>query len=153
MHVSRFHCMYAVLISCVACIEVLTYLYLGYPPSPLTSEKEISAADSMKDLGVTLASTFKSSFHCQQAANRAQCILFHLRRGFAVLTTEIFRPLYLALARPSLEYGQQASSPYLRQYIALIKRIQRLAPSMVKGMRELPHEDSLRRLNIFSQKS
>ncbi len=52
--------------------------------------------------------------------------------------------------RPILEYGQQASSPYLRRGIALMERIQRLATRMVKGVRELPYEGRLRRLNIFS---
>ncbi len=106
--------------------------------------------DSTKDLGVTVTSTFKTSVPCQQAANRARRIQFLLRRGFTVLTTEIFRPLYLALGRPILEYGPQASSPYLRRDIVLMERIQRLATCMVKGMRELPYEDRLRRLNIFS---
>ncbi len=46
--------------------------------------------------------------------------------------------------------SQQVSSPYLRRNIALMERIQRLATRMVKGMRELPYEDRLRRLNIFS---
>ncbi len=104
----------------------------------------------MKDLGVTVSSTFKTSLHCQQAVNRARRILFQLRRGFAVLTPEIFRPLYLALVRPILEYGQQASSPYLQRDIALMERIQRLATRMVKGIRELPYEERLRRLNLFS---
>ncbi len=45
---------------------------------------------------------------------------------------------------------QQASSPYLRRDIALVERLQRLATRMIKGMRELPYEDRLRRLNIFS---
>ncbi len=31
-----------------------------------------------------------------------------------------------------------------------MERIQRLATRMVEGMRELPYEDRLRRLNIFS---
>ncbi len=106
--------------------------------------------DSTKDLGVIVTSTFKASLHCQQAANRARRILFLLRRGFAVLTPEIFRPLYLALVRPILKYGQQASSSYLRRDTALIRRIQRLATRTVKGMRELPYEDRLRRLNISS---
>ncbi len=89
---------------------------------------------------MTGTSTFKTSLHCQQAANRARRILFQLRRGFAVLTPEFFRSLHLAQVRPILEYGQQASSPYLRRDITLIKRIQRLATRMVKGMRELPYE-------------
>ncbi len=55
----------------------------------------------------------------------------------------------MALVRPVLEYGQQASSPYPRD-IALVTRIQRLATRMVKGMGELPYEGRLRRLNIFS---
>ncbi len=77
----------------------------GPPPSPLTLSDgtEKSAVDSPKDLGVTVTSTFKTSVHCQQAANQARRILFQLRRGFAVLTPEIFRPLHLALVRPILE--------------------------------------------------
>ncbi len=106
--------------------------------------------DSTKDLGVTVASTFKTYLNCQQAANRTRRILFRLRRGFAVLTPAIFRPLYLALVRPILEYGQQASSPNLRRDIDLMERIQRLAARIVKGMRGLPYEVWLRRLNIFS---
>ncbi len=77
-------------------------------------------------------------------------IMFQLRRGVAVLTPEIFRPLYLALVRPILKYDQQASSPYLRRDIVLMERIQRLATRMVKCMIELPYEDRLCRLDIFS---
>ncbi len=82
----------------------------------------------------------------QKAANRSRRILFQLRFGFA----EIFLPLYQALVRLILGYGQQASSPYLRRDIALRECIKRLARRMVKGMRQLPYEDRLRRLNIFS---
>ncbi len=39
------------------------------------------------------------------------------------------------LVRPILEYGQQASSPYLRRDIVLMQRIQRQATRMVKCMR------------------
>ncbi len=103
----------------------------------------------MRDLGVTVTSIFKTSLHCQQAVNRARRILFPLRRGFAVLTPEIFRPQNLAPVRPILEYGQQVSSPNLQRDIALTERIQRSATRMVKGMRELPYEERLRRLNLF----
>ncbi len=96
-----------------------------------------------------MTSTLKTSLHCQQAANRARCILFQLRRGFTVLTPEIFQPLFLVLVKPILEYGQQASSPYLQRDIALMERLQRLATRMVKGLRELPYKDRLRRLNTF----
>ncbi len=104
----------------------------------------------MKDLRVIVMSTFKTSLYCQQAVNFARRILFVLRRGLAVLTPEMVRPLYLALVKPILEYGQQASSPYLQRDIALMERKQRLATRMVKGMRKLPYDERLRRLNLFS---
>ncbi len=124
----------------------------GPPPFPLTliDGTAISSVDSTKDLGVTVTSTFTTSLHCQQPVNRARRVLFQLRRGFAVLTPEIFRPLYLALVRLILEYGQQASSPYLQHDIALMERLQRLATRTVKDMRELPYVERLRRLNLFS---
>ncbi len=96
------------------CIEVVAHLYQRTSPLTLSDGTELSAVDSTKNLGVTVTSTFKTSLHCRQAANRARRILFLLHRGFAVLTSEIFRPLYLILVRPILEYDQQASSPYLR---------------------------------------
>ncbi len=99
---------------------------------------------------MTVTSTFKTSLQCQQAANGARCILFLLRRGFAVLTPEMFRPLYLALVRPILGDDRQASSPYLRRDITLMERIQLLATRTVKGMIELPYAAKFHRLTIFS---
>ncbi len=110
----------------------------------------MSVVASTKDLGVTVTSTFKTSLHCQKATNRARLILFQLRRGFPVVTLDSFRPLFLALMRPILEYGQQASSPYLRRDIALMERHQRLVTRMVTDMKELPYEERLGRLNIIS---
>ncbi len=109
-----------------------------------------TAADSTKDLVLTVTLTFKTNLRCQQTANRAWRILIRLPRGFAVLTPELFRPLYLALSRPVLEYGQPASSHYLQRDIVLIERKQRLVTRLFKGMRELPYEDRLPRLNIVS---
>ncbi len=43
-----------------------------------------------------------------------------------------------------------STSAYLRRNIALMEHIQLLATCMVKGMRELPYEERLRRLNIYS---
>ncbi len=43
------------------------------------------------------------------------------------------------------------SQTLLQRDIALMERIQRLATRMVKGMRELPYEERLRRLNLFSE--
>ncbi len=109
-------------------------------PLTLSDLTEISVADLTKDLGVIVSSTFKICLHCQQAATGARCILLQIHRGFAVLTPEIFPPLY----------DQQASLPNLRRNIAQMERIHRLATLMEKGLKDMPYEDRLRRLNIFS---
>ncbi len=112
-------------------------------PSPfaltLIDKTAIFSVNFTKTLGVIVTSTFKTSLHCRQAVNRR--ILFQLRRRVAVLTPEIFRPLYLALVIPILEYGQKASSSCLQRDITLMERLQRLATRMVKGIGELPYGD------------
>ncbi len=75
--------------------------------------------------------------------------LFRIRRGFTVISPEIFRPLYLALVRPILEYGLQTSAPYLRQDSTIMGKLHRLVTRMVKVLRDLSYEDRLRRLNLF----
>ncbi len=67
-----------------------------------------------------------------------------------MLTPEIFRPLYLAFVRPTLEYGLQASPPYLRRDVFMMERLQRLGSRMVKRLRGLSYEDRLRRFNLFT---
>ncbi len=67
-----------------------------------------------------------------------------------MLPHEIFRPLYLALVRPILEYGLQSSPQYLRQDIIMMEKLQRLATRMEKGLGYLSYEDRLGRLILFS---
>ncbi len=100
---------------------------------------------------MTVTFTFRTSLHCQQAVNRARRILFQFRRGLAVPTPEIFRPLYLALVRPTLGNGQQASLLYRQRNIALMECIQCLATRMIKGMSELPYEDDFVNRFFFSR--
>jgi len=62
----------------------------------------------------------------------------------------MFRQLYVALVRPLLEYGIQATSPYLDKDIKLVEGLQRLATRMVKGLRETPYPARLEALRLFS---
>ncbi len=64
---------------------------------------------------------------------------------FEVLTPAMFRPLYLAMARPHLDCVVQASFPYLQKDIKLIERMQRLSTRCVTNYKRLtypahPHE-------------
>ncbi len=52
--------------------------------------------------------------------------------------------------RQHLEYGMPACSPNLVADINHLERIQRLATSLVTGMRHLPYEERLQRLGLHS---
>ncbi|CAI9729518.1 PKU43604.1hypothetical protein llap_6084 [Octopus vulgaris] len=67
-----------------------------------------------------------------------------------MLTAAIFLPLYVMLVRPILEYGIQASSPYLLKDIQHLKRVQKLATRMVHGLKNLSYEERLRTLDLYS---
>ncbi len=76
-----------------------------------------------------------------------------MRRGFAALTPAIFRPLYLAIVRPQLDYAVQAVAPYLQKDLKLVERMQRLATRCVKGLRGLQYLARLRELQLPSMQS
>ncbi len=77
-------------------------------------------------------------------------MLFYLKRSFAAVTPSIFLPLYKAFIRPNLEYAIQASSPILSQDCLALESVQKLAVKFVKGLRRVPYETALQRLQLFS---
>ncbi len=73
-----------------------------------------------------------------------------VRRSFCELSKTAFTPLYYALVRPHLEYAMEAHIPTLRADINQLKRDQRLASRLMRGLRHVPYEERLRPLNHFS---
>ncbi len=120
------------------------------PPEPLTigHDHPLAIVDEARDLGVLIHSTFKPTRQCIEAANKARRVLFLIKRSFLKLSPNVFRPLYLTIVRPLLEYGMQACCPYLQKDINHIERVQRLATRMVMGFSDMPYEERLQRLNL-----
>ncbi len=65
-----------------------------------------------------------------------------------MLTPANFRPLYLAMVRPRLDYAVQASFPYLLKDIKLIERMQWLAEKCVKSFRRQPYPKRVQELKL-----
>ncbi len=68
----------------------------------------------------------------------------------SILTPPIFRPLYLAMVRPHLDYAVRASSHYLKKDIKLMERMQQLATKCVKNFRRLTYPEGFHELKIPS---
>ena len=73
-----------------------------------------------------------------------------IKRTFSFMDKDMLVQLIKTFIRPHLEYGQQASSPYLRKDIDMLEAVQRRATKLLKSIEHLPYEERLKHLNLYS---
>ncbi len=98
----------------------------------------------------TLTFSFKPSLQLREGYARTRATFFMIRRGFAILTPAIFRPLYLAVVRPHLDCAVHASFLYFQKNIKLIERMQRLATRRMKNFSRLLYPECLHEVKLPS---
>ena len=75
-----------------------------------------------------------------------------IRRTFTYLPKESFLLLYKTYVRPRLEYCQQAFYPYLKKDCNELEKVQRRATKLVCDIADLPYEERLTKLGLFTLK-
>ena len=110
----------------------------------------IAPVSSEKDLGITFDENLSFKPHIKTVINKANQMFGIIRRTFVNLTPEVFNPLYKALVRSHLEYGQSVWSPHNITEIKLIERVQRSATKKVNGFKQLSYTERMERLRLPS---
>ena len=112
----------------------------------------LTKIEKEKDLGVIINTKLSVSDQVCAARRKALKMLGAIHRNVQYKNGKVICKLYSAFVRPHLEYCVQAWSPMFEKDCWLLERVQKRATKMVNGLRNLPYEDRLRTLDLFSLK-
>lgn len=105
-----------------------------------------------RDLGVIIDNSLKPTRHCEKVARKGMSALRLLRSAFSSLNKHNFRPLFNAYVRPHIEYCSQAVGPYMTKNFSSLEKVQRRATKLVRGLKNVPYHERLRRLGLGTAK-
>ena len=111
---------------------------------------ELQSTVCEKDLGVNIDPLLDFNQHITQICNKGRQLSGMLLRNLTCRCTEILVPLFKALIRPHLEYGNAVWCPYLKKDIKRVEQIQRDFTKKIDGMSNLDYSERLRKLKLPS---
>ena len=85
----------------------------------------LQEVDSQKDLGVTVSNTLSPKKHIQEIVKKAHQKIAMFRRCFTGFSEDKVSILYKSLIRPALEYASSVWSPYTKEDIKALEKVQK----------------------------
>ena len=127
-------------------------LHFGYGNSRYVyklGDQLLESSPAEKDLVVVVDEKLNMRHQCELAAQKANSILGSIRRGMTSSTREVIVSLYSALVKPHVEWCIQVWCPPHREDVEHLKRVQRKAMMMIRGLEHLSYEDRPKELGLF----
>src|SRR6218665_1168216 len=96
-------------------------------------DKVLKVSEEERDFGVIMHRSAKPSRQCAEASKKAYSTLGMIRRTIVTRDKDTILRLYKTLLRSQLEYCIQVWSPYLKQDMEKLEKVQRRATKMIQG--------------------
>lgn len=109
---------------------------------------KLECTGSEKDLGVVVDQNLSFEDHVNETSKKGSKISGLLVRTITYKDKDIMVPLFKALVRPILEYGNTVWCPYHKKNITQIENVQRHFTKCIVGYRNLSYEERLRALRL-----
>ena len=103
-----------------------------------------------KDLGVNIDPDLNFNSHIHTTVKKGRKMSGMILRHMSCRDDIVLIPLYKALIRPVLEYGNAVWSPYKNKDIKIIEKVQRNYTKKINGLKNLTYEERLKRLKLPS---
>ena len=111
---------------------------------------QLEEVTSEKDLGVVFSNDLEVAKQCEEAYSRANRILGLISRTVHFRTPTVLVSLYESMVRPHLENCLVVWNPHYTKDKVLQERVQHRFTRMFDDLKELPYEDRLRKLGLWS---
>ena len=112
--------------------------------------QQLSTTDQHQDLGITITIDLKWQKQTEKSCKTANRVLGFIARNFRYKNKELILPLYKSLVRLHLGHAVQFWSPYLRQNIDKIEKIQRTATNIIPEIRNHSYLQPIQDLDLIS---
>src|SRR6218665_1178415 len=132
-------------------LEKCSVRHMGKRNQELSYEmggKVLKVSEEERDLGVIMHRSAKPSRQCTEALKKANSTVGMIRRTIVTRDKDAILRLYKSLVRPQLEYCIQVWSPYLKQDMEKLEKVQRRATKMIQGYKYLSYEERLIRCGL-----
>ena len=111
---------------------------------------KLNVTECEKDLGVYIDSDLNFNDHLKITIRKSRNICYMIMRVITYKSTDIMLPLFKALIRPVIEYGNSVWCPHKLGDIDNIEDIQRYYTKRIIGLSKLSYEERLKKLKLPS---